>query len=509
MSDLIKSLHLHAKQKPDQIVLSTLTERFSWQELCGEVDVLTSEIVRFRHIGLLLDNSPAWIIADLAAIQGKVCNIPLPKFFSDKQLVHAVNDAAIEMIISDQPERLFSLFLTKQITSIQIAGKRYHLVQLRSPAKQKNSSRQPEYNHFEDIAKLTYTSGTTGSPRGVKLSLSQIETVAHCLANAAQANENDLALVLLPLATLLENIGSVYVPILVGAQIIVPSPTDLGLSGSGQIKPHQLIETLQQCQPTTMIVPPQILKLLITLTRQKLLVNSFRYIAVGGAPVGRTLLDEAGQLGLPIYQGYGLSEACSVVSVNTPGKNRAGSVGMPLPHQQLRITEEGEIYVRGQTFTGYLNDQPRDPASELATGDLGFLDEDGYLYITGRVQNRIISSYGRNISPEWVESELQSHTAISQAAVLGNDQPFLIAVVVPGHVKHPANSYSEIEQAIDEINQRLPDYAQTREFIIAKHPFTVSNGQSTANGRPRRDVIESHYAQQIQLIYEVKNGQVL
>ena len=499
MSDLIKSLQKHAKQKPEAPALKTLSSSISWKQFHDEILSLSAKLNSSKNLGLLLENSPAWVIADLAAINNEICNIPLPTFFSDDQLKHALNDAQIDHVITDQPERLLTLVNAIKSIPIRIADQEYYLIQLR----------EYDLNNTEKIAKITYTSGTTGNPKGVKLPLSQIETVAQSLATAAQAKTDDRALVLLPLSTLLENIGSVFAPILVGAQIIVPSSSELGLSGSSQINAAKLAMTLQQCEPTTLIVPPQLLNLLTMLSRQQMLPGSFRYIAVGGAPASRVLLEEADELGLPVFQGYGLSEACSVVAVNRPDQNRLGSVGKPLPHLKTRITEEGEVRVKGQTFSGYLNDQVRDTSDELATGDLGYLDDDGYLYITGRINNRIITGYGRNISPEWVESELQSHIAFSQAAVLGNDQPFLIAVLVPAKNINSTNQGSELEQAIADINQRLPDYAQIGKFIIATQPFTFNNDQATANGRPRRDVIETFYSNEIETIYEVKNEQVL
>ncbi len=503
MSDLIRSLQKHAKQNPDVLALKTLSSSISWKQFHDEVLRLSAELASSKSLGLLLENSPAWIIADLAAINNEICNIPLPTFFSDDQLLHAINDAQIDHVITDQPERLLAFVDAKKTKRIKLADQKYFLIQIEDHV----------INKAENIAKITYTSGTTGNPKGVKLTLSQIETVAKSLATAAQANADDRALVLLPLSTLLENIGSVYAPVLMGAQIIVPPPSELGLSGSSQIDVAKLAMALQRYQPTTLIVPPQLLNLLVMLSSQQMLPDSFRYIAVGGAPAGRALLEEADELSLPVFQGYGLSEACSVVAVNTPDQNRIGSVGKPLPHLQIRITEEGEVCVKGQTFSGYLNDQARDVADELATGDLGYLDDDGYLYITGRINNRIISSYGRNISPEWVESELQSHHSISQAAVLGNDQPFLIAVLVLAQninsVDLVCDHMRELEQAVADINQRLPDYAQVSKFILARQTFSIKNDQSTANGRPRRDVIEAYYSNEIKTIYEVKNEQIL
>ena len=123
--------------------------------------------------------------------------------------------------------------------------------------------------------------------------------------------------------------------------------------------------------------------------------------------------------GLPAYEGYGLSECASVVALNAPGAVREGSVGRVLPHATLRIDEAGEIHVRGATMLGYLGEEGASP-EEVATGDLGFINDDGYLYVQGRRKNLLITSLGRNVSPEWVERELLAHTSIGQAVVFGD-----------------------------------------------------------------------------------------
>jgi len=238
-------------------------------------------------------------------------------------------------------------------------------------------------------------------------------------------------------------------------------------------------------------------------------VDSFRFVAVGGAPVGIDLLDAARQLDLPVYQGYGLSEACSVVAVNTPGHNRMGSAGRPLPHNKLRINEQGEIVILGGGHNGYLNEAGRNPAGELATGDLGYLDEDGYLYVTGRCRDRIITGYGRNVSPEWVESELQSHPMIAQATVFGNDMPCLVAVLVLAQYDQPDIGKDTLDSILQEVNARLPDYARVRNYVIAAAPFSVETGELSAAGSPCREAIEKNYSGLIRTQLEGQNEQLL
>jgi long-subunit acyl-CoA synthetase (AMP-forming) len=435
-----------------------------------------------------MDNAPAWIVTDLAALQAGIVNVPLPVFFNDEQLQHAIRDARVELVITDKPERVVALFPLSSRTELEIAGKQYTCLSL-------TGSRNDD--RYGDTVKVTYTSGTTGEPRGVRLPLRSMETVAAALATAAGASSSDRALVLLPLSILLENIGSVYTPILAGAEIYVPDPSESGIRGSSQVDVAAFTRMLQRIRPSALIVPPQLLKLMVALARAGQLPDSFRYIAAGGAPIGMSLLESARDLGLPVYQGYGLSEACSVVAVNTDRDNFLGSAGRPLPHMKVRISEQGEIMLAGDSCCQYLHADADNPPAELATGDLGYLDDDGFLYVTGRCRERIITAYGRNISPEWVESELISHPAIAQAALFGNDMSSLVAVLVPADSGLSGGVLTVLEEALEEVNVQLPDYARVDSFIIAAEPFTATNGELSSSGSLRRQVIEKHYAEHI------------
>jgi len=488
VSEILQALEHHATRHPERPLIIGTSWTLTWHQLHTEVMTLARQLQQRRCLGVLMDNSPAWIIADLAALQAGSVNVSLPVFFSDEQLLHAVRDARVEAIITDKPERVAALFPASRMTALAIAGRQYACLSLTD---------QPDNHRYVDTVKVTYTSGTTGEPRGVRLPLRAMETVATALVTAAAASSSDRALVLLPLSILLENIGSVYVPILAGAEIHVPDPAESGISGSSQVDVAAFARMLQHVRPSALIVPPQLLKLMVALAQARQLPDSFRYIAVGGAPTSLSLLESARELGLPVYQGYGLSEACSVVAVNTDSNNFPGSAGRPLPHMKVRISEHGEIMLSGDTCCQYLHAETDAPPQELATGDLGYLDDKGYLYITGRCRERIITAYGRNISPEWVESELLSQPAIAQAALFGSNMTHLVAVLVPACPVPSSDVWRELEEALDAVNAQLPDYARVDRFIIAAGPFTAANGELSSSGCLRRQVIKQHYAEHL------------
>jgi long-subunit acyl-CoA synthetase (AMP-forming) len=210
-----------------------------------------------------------------------------------------------------------------------------------------------------------------------------------------------------------------------------------------------------------------------------------RFAAVGGGRVAPELIGRARRLGLPVFEGYGLSECASVVSLNTPAADRPGSVGRVLPHVRVELAADGEILIAGNTFLGYLGAGAPPPA-RLATGDLGRLDAEGFLHVTGRKKNVIITSFGRNVSPEWPEAELAARPQIAQAAVFGEARPCCVAVLVPAE---PGLADADLQRAVDAANRALPDYARIGAWVRAGAPFSAAAGTATANGRLRRDAI--------------------
>lgn len=458
MNSIIKALERNASLQPDIDAVCGTDLILSWRQLRAETATCASQLAGSSVVGLHLANSPAWIVADLAAMAGGVAVVPLPGFFSDSQLRHAIRSARVDTVVTDAPWRIGSLERITREAEICIAGRRFAMLSL-FPGRNRNTTPGP--------AMVTYTSGSTGEPKGVRLSMTAIESVAGSLAEATGAGPEDRALVVLPLSVLLENIGSVMVPILAGAKMLVPDPTELGLTGSSQVDPERFATMLDRYRPTTVILPPRLLKLLVDIARRGQLHNAFRFIAAGSAPVGEALLTAAQDLGLPIFQGYGLTEACSVVAVNCPAGNRLGSVGRPLPHARVRVGADGRIFVSGATCDGYIGAETLPAGSEIDTGDVGYVDEDGYLYVRGRSRNLIVTGYGRNISPEWVEAELTASEHIAAATVFGEAEDVLVAVVVPaGHT-----TAADLDVVMREVNRRLPDYARLDRFVVARTPM--------------------------------------
>lgn len=497
-SRVIQALARHAESRPDAVALQGATTALSYAELYARVEHLAAELrlANVHTLGLLGDNGIAWVVADLAALAAGIPCVPLPPFFSPQQLLHAIRNSGVDVVLTDQPERAQQLLGGQgQALALQSAGS---LGALRLPVHQ--SAELPE-----DTAKITYTSGTTGQPKGVCLSREAMETVAQSLCQASVANENDRHLCLLPLSTLLENIGGIYVPLLAGATSCVLPLAQVGLQGAAGLDVAVMVQAMHAQRASSAIMVPQLLHALVAaLSRGVPAPSTLRFIAVGGAPVSPHLLAAAQQLGLPVYEGYGLSECASVVAVNSPGASKPGSVGKPLPHVKLRFAEDGEIFVGGAVFEGYLGlDEKPDADGYWASGDTGHLDDEGYLHLTGRKKNMFITSFGRNVAPEWVERELTIQPVIANAAVFGEARPWNVALVVPRELPG-VDRDAAIAAAVATANQSLPDYAQVRHWLLADEPFAVQNGLLTSNGRLRRADIWARYESAIDKLYGEK-----
>ena len=442
------------------------------------------ESVAARRVALALDNGLQWALWDLALLaDGRVC-VPLPGFFSPAQQAHVLDSAGVDTLIVDPVAASASAAVFPGF--VPVAPGILRRVPAQVPALPTGT------------VKITYTSGTTGQPKGVCLSAAAQLAVARSVARIGEAGAVERHLGVLPLATLLENIAGLYAGLLAGACVELLPMRTIGFSGGGGFDPARFLQTLHARRPHSLILLPQMLLALVGAAEQGHAPPAgLRFVAVGGGQVSARLLQRAEALGLPVYEGYGLSECASVVCLNTPAARRVGTVGRPLPHAALRIADDGEVQVRGAHMLGYLGEAPLADqlvAGEwLGTGDLGHFD-DGFLVLHGRRKHQFITAYGRNVNPEWVEAELVQQGPIAQAWVHGEALAENLAVLVP---RRADCSDAELDAAVAAANAGLPDYARAGRWLRADAPFTPANGLLTANGRLRRAALAAHYLPRI------------
>jgi long-chain acyl-CoA synthetase len=248
--------------------------------------------------------------------------------------------------------------------------------------------------------------------------------------------------------------------------------------------------------------------------------GKLRFAICGGAPLQKELGEFFQIAGIKILEGYGLTETAGPVTVNTPDEPRFGTVGRPMAEVSLRIADDGEIEIRSRkVFLGYY---PNAEAERgwFKTGDIGFLDDDGFLHITSRKKDIVVTSGGKNIAPQKIEALMDANPLINQMVVLGDRRPYLVALFTLNREKVIQfaaernvlfSEYSElvknpkitalIQQAIDQTNRSLAPYETIKKFMILAEDFTVEGGELTPSLKLKRRVVEANYKAQIDSLY--------
>jgi long-chain acyl-CoA synthetase len=422
-----------------------------------------------RHIGLLFTKGMDYVVCDLAlSFAGKEL-VPLPEFFSDAQLLHIVHVAQLSDVVADRAsaERAKRLGLTvheldaESVTNIAPAS---------------------------GAGRIIFTSGTSGKPKGVCLSERQLVASVAALAEASRASAADRYLSVLPNSLLLEQIAGTYLPLSVGAAIHLPGV--LAASPAGQLA------AAEQAGATATVLVPELLAAWVKelQARGNRAPGSLRFIAVGGAPIPQRLAAAAWQHGLPVYEGYGLSECSSVVCVNRPDARRAGTVGRPLSNVAVAI-DEGEIVVSGPTvMNGYVGEPQL--SGSWHTGDLGHFDADGFLIVTGRKDDVIVTAAGRNISPEWVEDIIAADSRVGRCVVVAHERE-LVALIIPTDASVCDDSPA-MHDLVASAARALPDYAKPRRYLAMSDQEFRRLDLLTANSRPRRSEVSQIVAERSQ-----------
>ena len=468
---------------------------WSGQDLYRNVHAAAAVHARRPHsmrLGLASDNGPEWIAVDLAAHMAGAALTPLPGFFTRAQLEHVVRSASLDALWCSNEAIAASLGFERRVG-------RFHSLTLYE--RRSADAASDDYRPARQ-GKVTFTSGSTGTPKGVCLSDEQQLNPARGLAELAAPLQIERHLSLLPLSVLLENVAGVYVSLMLGATCIAPPLAEVGMSGASRFDADRCLDAIARHAPESMILLPQMLRALLArlgcAAGRDSRIASLKFVAVGGAKTSPDLILQARRLGLPVFEGYGLSECGSVVCVNTPFADRVGSVGRALPGTDVRIAADGEVEVAGRGGVHYLG-AANEPDAWIRTGDLGRLDADGYLFVSGRRDNLVITSFGRNVAPEWIESLLLAHPEISDAAVFGEGRPFVAAVM---STTTRAVSDEALKRAVMQVNQQLPDYARIGAWLRAQEPFSAENGMATANGRVRRSAVWSRYKAKLNALFD-------
>jgi long-chain acyl-CoA synthetase len=538
-------------------------------------------IRRGDRVGLIAENRPEWTIADLAIMAAGAITVPGYTTHGVDDYRHLLANSGARAVIAstaalahrvmpaaDQVSTIASIITIEPLTSGQLSHAevyRWDEVMAQGAALADDVSSWVAEVRRDDVACLIYTSGTGGVPKGV------MTTHANILANCYGAFRlletigfgDEVFLCFLPLSHAYEHTAGMMFPISLGAEIYFAEGAETLAANMLEARPTimtavpRLYETLHQRillgverqggwraklfhravalggkryqEPASLTLGERLGdRLLDLLVRRKVgarFGGRLKAMVSGGAP----LTPEIGvfflALGVPLLQGYGQTEASPVVSANPPKRIKIDTVGPALDGVQVRIGDDGEILVRGDlVMKGYWND-PEATARALAdgwlhTGDVGSLDEDGYIKITDRKRDFIKSSGGDMVSPARVEGYLTLQPEIAQAMVFGDRRPYLVAVIVPktefveAFLRRRDGDDGEVDLARDpelnkligaavaRVNAELSPVERVRRFILAGEPFTVANGQMTPTLKIKRFAIRQAYGAQLQALYE-------
>jgi long-chain acyl-CoA synthetase len=500
------------------------------------------------RVGLLSENRLEWLFADMGIQTAGGINVPPHSPLTARQVQFQFDDAGVTWAFVSTAEQLDKLRQVRHelprlrgivafddaAVTREDAGANVipwslflHKGRARVGALATELANREAAVGPEDLATIMYTSGTTGNPKGVMLTHHNLISNATASLEVSPTKTGDIVLNWLPLSHIYARLVDHYQTLISGTAVV-------SLAESAET----LVQNLEEIQPTHFCAVPRFYEKVLTAVaspekektaaRLKVIFGPrITWLSAGGAPLPRAIAEVYCGAGLPLYQGYGLTESSPVISFNRPGHNKVGTVGLPLPGIEVKIAPDGEVLSRGpHIMKGYWNN-PEATAEAirdgwLHTGDLGEIDADGYLSITGRKKELMVLSNGKKVVPPFIEGLLLGDECIDQAVICGEGRNFLTALVVPhwdNLKKAMRESGVDLDRQPDEklacdptvrafvqkrIEKALVDvsnYEQVRKFILLPKPFTVAAEELTVSLKLRRNVVLNKYREPLDTLY--------
>jgi len=539
------------KGPPFLFGLSSKDKNYSlnWNEVTLKIKSLTTFLQDYISPGdrcvLLSENRPQWLIADIAIMNSGGVTVPLFTTYSDSDYEYIINDCGPKVcIVSNklQYEKI-EKFLNDKIKIISIDEFTNQIENFSEIFKKTNFTNKSYNDKIKrnDLACIIYTSGTTGKPKGVMLShggiLSNCEGALEILASIVK-KKKPVFLTWLPLSHSYEHTVQ-FVQISLGAKVYYAESLD------------KLIPNMSVAKPTIMTAVPRFYQNLynkISLNfskleglKKKLITNTLKLGAKklkkenlnfgekisnflceilvrkkikkqfggelqafvsGGGALDQKIGEFLNSIGLPTLQGYGLTEASPVVSCNVPGNIQIETVGPPFKTNEVKISNDGEILVKGENvMLGYWNkkDETNEVLKEgwLHTGDIGEFTKEGNLKITDRKKEIIVNLGGDNISPSKIENLLCLNEKIKQSLVYGDKKTYLVALIVSDNEENR----SEINLYIENLNKNLQTIEKVKKIKLIKEEFTIENGMLTPTLKLKRKKILEKYKEDLEKLY--------
>lgn len=543
------------------------------------------------RVGILSENRVEWTLADLGVINCGALDAPIYATQSPKQVAYILNDAGVEVLfISNQAQydrvrdALVNCPKLRVIISfdpiVAPAARVMSFDDLLARGRAADHEEPGLYETMreivtpESLATLIYTSGTTGDPKGVMLTHANL--VSNTLANFqnSELKEGEVALTFLPFSHILER-TTIYMYLYAGVSVHYAESVETVARDMVEVRPHfmtsvpRLFEKVQaramekaeekgerqaaiarwavdvakqwgkaasegRNAGVVLNLKHKVADALVYSKLREALGGRIRALVSGGAPLAPELAWFFYGAGMPIYQGYGLTESSPVIACNTPRANRLGSVGKPIPGVRVRIAEDGEILASGpNVMRGYYN-RPAETGEALETdtegrvwlrtGDVGHLDADGYLFITDRKKDLIKTSGGKYVAPQPIENAIKRSQYVNQVVVIGDGRKFPAALIVPQ--MEALRSYARrqgivveepelikrqeiidlIEKEVESLTADLSQYEKIKAVLLLPRELTVEGGELTPTLKVKRRVVVEMNKGQIDRLYASKES---
>ena len=557
-------------------------ETITYREMRGQVQRLARALMELgveagERVGIFSPNRPEWTVADIAILTVGAVSVPVYATNTPEQLRYVLDDAAIRVLFVGNREQYEKAHALLADTTLEIivslpgaegGGATTWASLLEAGAGDKRDGEIGERLaavKADDLATLIYTSGTTGEPKGVMLTHANFFHQFHALEQEAKIGPEDRSVCFLPLSHVLERAWSYYV-FLHGASTYYLED------------PRGIKEALSEVKPTTMVSVPRLYEKIYSTVynrlesaslvkkllfrwaihtgrryeyasrqgrgagpllvwqhslAERLVLSKIRgvvggsknFFIAGGAPLAAEIEEFFLSIGLLICEGYGLTETSPVISANVPREFKFGTVGKPITGVTVRISEEGEIQAKGpNVMLGYYN-KPEATAEAFVdgwfrTGDVGEFDAEGFLKITDRIKDLIITSGGKNIAPQYIELTVGGDHYIEQIVAIGDRRPCITALVVPSfdaleewaredgitfETREQLVAAPEVvalyEQRIAARSSKLAPYERIKQFTLLSAEFTQEAGELTPTMKVKRKFINEKYAADIDGMY--------
>ena len=493
------------------------------------------------RVAILSENRFEWLIADHAILSTGAADVPLHAPLSPKQVEYQVSHSEARGIIVSgqaQADKVFevldnlpSLRFLISFDAIDVPDRRLTTLtwqSLKHRAGRINgegiAAREAALDE-SSLATIIYTSGTTGNPKGVMLTHGNLLCNAKSTSDISFVSMDDVLMSWLPYSHIYARTVDHYLTSIGGLTVVLAESVDT------------LMDNIKQIQPTWLTAVPRVYEkvwnAVATLDQEtrttalhKIFGSRIKQLTSGGAPLPRYIAEGFFESGIPLLEGYGLTESSPVISFNSIENYRLGSVGQALGDVEVRISDAGEILTKGpHVMTGYWKNPGATSETIvdgwLHTGDVGRLDEDDYLFITDRMKDLFVTSAGKNIAPAELERILSRDEYIDQAVVYGDGRQFVSALIVPSFEKLQTvadehgwtidsdddfittpETLTFLEQRVEAVMKEVSQPERVKKFLALSRPFQVEDGELTATLKVRRRHIISRYEEHLAALYD-------